>query len=256
MGKQDNLAAPSRLGRLLERATQVADRVPGSEHVFQRLEKAEMQAMRLLKSRLDRLDGGRALPPPYGYVPDDDSETDEAAVGGAPPSAVQSLSARQLLMAMLAEAGEQKAKQAREALFTRVLRQLVPDEVRILSALSDGSGYALVHVGVANPMGVVTHRLAENLSAVGKACQARLADQTPEYVRHLRELGLVETSAEDKAQDVKYQVLESDTKVMALDRQTSHRLKYIRRTLVMSDFGRALWAYCLPETAETAAAES
>lgn len=251
MGKQDMEATgSSRLSRLLERATQVAERVPGSDKVFQRLEQAETQAMRLLKSRLDRLDGGRALPPPYGYVSaaDDEGGADEGTA--TPAASAQFLSARQMLMGLLAEAGDQKAKQAREALYARVLRQLVPDEARILSALSDGSSYALVHVGVANPMGVVTHRLAENLCAVGKACQARLAEQTPEYIRHLRELGLVETAAEEKSLDVKYQVLESDTKVMALERQSSHRLKHIRRTLVMSDFGKALWAYCLPETAE------
>src|SRR5437764_261061 len=53
---------------------------------------------------------------------------------------------RTAMAELLRQSAEMDREQSREYIFTAILRQLLPDEARILSALSDGASYALVHV--------------------------------------------------------------------------------------------------------------
>jgi len=66
-----------------------------------------------------------------------------------PPDVAASLTG--ILHEMLENSVLQSPKQAEEAYFKQKLLQLVPDEVRILAALSDGSPHAVISVGSGPP---------------------------------------------------------------------------------------------------------
>ena len=75
----------------------------------------------------------------------------------------------------------------------------------------------------------------------------QLLDLTPVYIRRLRDWDLVQTTPESADLKTSYEILETDDAV----RRTVERAKkngqrdvIQRRTLKMSDLGRALWAAC------------
>lgn len=183
-----------------------------------------------------------ANPRPTPSSPRPDSPATPAGV--APGSRV---TASSLLARLLEESAEQTVESAQERLYLRIVRQLVPDEVRILAALSDGHGAALVHVGAGPLVGPASQRWLENLSPVGRECGVRLLDQTPTYVKHLRDLGLLESGEEDKSLHLKYQLIEADTQVRktcAAIEKSGMRPKFFRRTIRISAAGLALWKAC------------
>lgn len=162
----------------------------------------------------------------------------------APQSAAAALA--QLMDASL----EQNIESATEALLLRTIGQLVPDEARILAALADGHSSALMHLGAGPMVGPATQRWLENLSPVGKEAGVQLVDRTSAYITHLRELGLLESGDEDKSLQLKYQLMEGDTKVRKTGEEIEKnglRPKFFRRTLRMSDAGKAFWAACEPK---------
>ena len=164
--------------------------------------------------------------------------------GGAPATR---MSASALLARLLEESAEQTVESAQERLNLRILRQLVPDEVRILAGLVDGHSAALVHLGAGPLVGPATQRWLENLSPVGRECGVRLLDQTPAYIRNLRDLGLLESGEEDKSLHLKYQLIEADTlvcKTCTEIEKSGMRPKFFRRTIRISDAGQAFWRAC------------
>ena len=166
------------------------------------------------------------------------------AAGAAPPAR---LGASALLARLLEDSAEQTVESAQERLYLRIIRQLVPDEARILAGLADGHSAALVHLGAGPRVGPATQRWLENLSPVGRECGVRLLDQTPTYLRHLRDLGLLESGDEDKSLHLKYQLIEADTLVRKTCTEIEKiglRPKYFRRTIRMSEAGLALWKAC------------
>src|SRR5438046_1277346 len=93
----------------------------------EQLRRSERLFLSLLKQRLDTLE----LPPP----PDEAESRQE--VGAEAGDEMEMLLARSL---------EQTPASGRGELFSRLVSQLVPDEARILAALSEGPGAAIVHV--------------------------------------------------------------------------------------------------------------
>lgn len=155
------------------------------------------------------------------------------------------------LLAQLLEASQvQTQDSARELLTLRTLRQLVPDEVRILAALADGHEAPLMHLGAGPLVGPATQRWLENLSPVGREAGVALPDQVPMYITHLRELGLLESGDEDKSAQLKYQILEGDTRLRRTSEEIEKsglRPKLFRRSIKMSEAGLAFWAACEPK---------
>lgn len=151
------------------------------------------------------------------------------------------------LARLMEESLEQTTEAALERLTLRMVKRLVPDEARILAALADGHGAALVHLGAGPLVGPASQRWLENLSPVGREAGVRLLDQTPAYVAHLRSLGLLESGDEDKSLHLKYQLIEADTlvrKTCGDIEKAGLRPKFFRRTIRISDAGKAFWAAC------------
>ncbi|MEA2169314.1 MAG: hypothetical protein QOF76_2614 [Solirubrobacteraceae bacterium] len=198
----------------------VGRRLPGLDRLEAETGALGHRALKDLKRRLDALEPPRRAP--------------EQLQLPAPPEAMQSLLRRSM---------DDSPSDSRRILHQALLRELVPDEARILAALADGSAYPLVHV--AEPgIGAYQKRVLENASSVGRAAGVALPDRTHIYLAHLRRLGLVETRDEDRGIRDEYEILLTDQLVRStVDRiaRGPRPARIIRRVVRISDLGQELW---------------
>ncbi len=226
-----------RSGNLLSLIAQAAHRLPGAEFAQRQIERVEVMVLEELKTRMDRLE-----PPARERFADDPRPASTGVASCAP----RTLGDR--MGALMERAAEQSVEQARAALYHQIIDELVPDEARIIGALSEGARYPLVHVGLGPRVGPTLRRIADNFSTLGKPAGVKLLDQVPAYLGHLRALGLLEAGAEDKELEIKYQILESDQMIRRAVEQvhigTGMTVRYTRRTIYLSAFGLQFWQAC------------
>lgn len=152
---------------------------------------------------------------------------------------------------LLARSVGQSTTGSRLELHEALLGQLVPDEARILAALSDGGVAAVVHVLPRSRRSGTNLPLIENASSVGRAAGVALPEMVPVYVTHLVQLGLVELGPEDDALKGDYELVMTETVVREALSQAGRRSvlppRVTRQTLQLSDLGRSLWASCRPD---------
>jgi hypothetical protein len=214
----------------------VLKRVPGGSYVQEQLERIEHRVLSELKQRLDKVERSATVSVLAFSV--ETAPGREARQGAHVPG--------ELLRGLLEIAAEQTRDEAEQAWYVSVLKSLVPDEARILSALSDGSSYPMIHLLAGARLGA-THPVLQNLSNIGRLAGVQLPELTPTYIRRLRDWGLAETAPEDPEAKVKYEILESDGEVRRLlegIRKKGQRDQILRRTLKLSELGRSLWAAC------------
>lgn len=188
----------------------------------------ERQALGLLRARMD------AVAPPRSERHDRPAE-----LGSGEPDLGTKLGR------LLHQALEQSSSQSREALFHRVLDQLVPDEARILAALSDGGAAPVVSVAARARSGRAAEPVLEHASLVGRSASLSLPQLTPVYVGHLLALGLVEIGPEDDDLGPEYEVLLADIAVLnAVKAATRGPIpaRVERGSLRLSALGAELWA--------------
>ncbi len=206
------------------------DRLPLGHRVNEMIDVAEDAVLERLRDRLDL-----AVSP----------------LTGAPASDEDAAAENRARMArLIRQANSQTGDDARQHLYGLLLRQLVPDEIRILAALSDGATHAMIHVAGGPPIGPVLRRVLNNYSYVGRSASVRLEDMVPQYLEHMIRLGLVESGPEDKALEVKYEVMSHDKTVRALGKSIEKEFKFppriLRRTVRATELGRHLWHDCAP----------
>lgn len=136
-------------------------------------------------------------------------------------------------------------ERAREYFYAVILRQLTPDEARILSALSDGSPFPAVDVVERTGLGGNGRVVLRNASTVGKAAGVSLPDQVPGYVTRLIGLGLVDLDEEVPSLETQYEILLTDETVRDAE-QHVRRAKFVRRTIHVSRLGAQFWQACDP----------
>jgi hypothetical protein len=188
----------------------------------------ERQVLGALRSRLDVAAPAR---PPL------------AIAAGGESSVAEPLRAK--MDRLLDRALEQSTRSGRQELFHKIIDQLVPDEARIVGALSDGSVSPMLHVFARTLSGIGGDPILENASLVGKMANVSLPQMTPVYVSHLLSLGLLETGPEEPGMKDDYQILGADSAVLrALKKGKRGPLeaKVERYTVRLSVLGRDLWA--------------
>ncbi len=218
-------------------ANRVLKRLPGGSYAQEQLEKMERRVLSELKQRLDKVERSATVSVLAFSVETDSSQSKKR--GPYAPG--------ELLRELLEISGEQNREQAQHAYYVAALKSLVPDEARILSALSDSQSYPLLHVMAGSRLGGATHPVLQNVSNVGKIAGVQLLDLTPTYIRRLRDWELVQTAPESAELKTSYEVLETDDavrKMVERVKKNGQRDVIQRRTLKMSDLGRALWAAC------------
>ena len=218
-------------------ANRVLKRLPGGSYAQEQLEKIERRVLSELKQRLDKVERSATVSVLAFSVETDSSQSKKR--GPYAPG--------ELLRELLEISGEQNREQAQHAYYVAALKSLVPDEARILSALSDSQSYPLLHVMAGSRLGGATHPVLQNVSNVGKIAGVQLLDLTPTYIRRLRDWELVQTAPESPELKTSYEVLETDDAVLkTVERVKKNGQRDViqLRTLKMSDLGRALWAAC------------
>lgn len=187
----------------------------------------EQQALQLLRARLEAVaQQPRAL----------------ASGAGSTPRTAEPLDHK--MQRLLDRALDQSTRSGQAELFHRILDQLVPDEARIVGALSDGSVSPLVNVHAWNRAGILGKPTLENASLVGRTANLALPHLTANYVTHLLSLGLVEVGPEDPSLKQDYEILMAETHVLkAIKAATRGPLaaRVDKHTLLLSHLGRSLW---------------
>jgi len=210
-------------------------RLPGGDYAQRQLDRLENRVLSEIKQRMD----GLGEPPSVSVL--------AVSVASEAPADELPRLPGDLLRRLLERSAEQTPEQAEAALMVAVLRQLVPDEARVLAALSDGSTYPLIHVVSSARLGGGAQVVVEGVCSVGKNAGVQCPQLTPLYVQRLRQLGLVEVDPLEGEDAVRYQLLETEEVVrqaMAQIKQRGRRGQIVRRTLKMSAFGTRLWEAC------------
>lgn len=207
-------------------------RLPGADFASERLQAVERGLLQQLKRRMDRLEPPSSVSVLAVAMR---SVADRSALGTGNGLGLQDL---------LHRSSEQSREEAQADYFGWVTSQLLPDQARILSAMSDGSTYPLIHVLAGSRIGLTAEPAVEWVSNIGRNAGVQWNDVTPVYLGRLRALGLVETGPEDPSQRVQYEMLETEQVVRdGIARLQKGGLKghIVRRVLMLSALGRAFW---------------
>ncbi|MDX1497841.1 MAG: Abi-alpha family protein [Salinisphaeraceae bacterium] len=247
MGSDEKNLTESRGGEgdnsLFGRMRDYARLLPGADVVEERYQNLEERALRQLKSRLADIDD-RRLPAPPGYKPLKQS----LSRGLVSSSALLEQHPKDIMADLLERSENQTTEQAELYLYSNMLRELVPDEARLLRGLSDGASHPLVHIGMGPPIGPVTRRVEGYFTFLGKSSTLRLKEYTPMYLAHLHQLELIELGPEDKELEIRYQVLEGDRAIRercaAIETPKGMTTRFIRRVVRISELGAKVWALC------------
>lgn len=170
-----------------------------------------------------------------------------AAPGNAPPELEgpkPSATLDQKMRSLLDRALDQSTGGGQSELFHRIIDQLVPDEARIISALSDGTASPLVSIRARTPTGGAGKMVLANASLVGRTANLALPQMTATYVSHLLTLGLVERGPEDPAMKQDYEILMAESYVLKAIKAASRGplpARVDRRTVRITALGRGLW---------------
>lgn len=200
----------------------VAKRAPLAGDVLPLLADAERAVVRVMRRHLSDLD------PPSAVTSGEDEQ----------PS-----SPNQLLRALLDRSMYTSPDKSRDALYLDLLQALVPDEARILAALSDGSAYPVIHVAEPGSGGTPVFAL-KNASTVGRSAGVSLPRYTPLYLTRMLRLGLIRMGPEATSMYDEYEMLLTDSVVnvaLATARRGVRSARVVRRTVRISDLGQELW---------------
>lgn len=211
------------MGTGLNLAWAAAKQLPGGRTTTAWLADAERQVVGAVRQHLEDLAPAPELESPP------DPESDAAPT---PESVMRALMDRSMY---------DRPADSAAALHLALVQALLPDEARILAAVSDGNRYPVIHVaepGVGAPV-----FLTENSSTVGRAAGVALPHKTPVYLVRMLRLGLIEIGPEDVAMRDEYEMLLTDGAVHAAISAVSglRAARVIRRTVGISELGQEVW---------------
>lgn len=218
-------------------AARLLKKLPGGDFAQGQIDRLEQRVLQELKQRLDRLERG-------------DAEVSVVAFSVEPPPptpAQRERAAGEMMRKLLETSAEQTRKEAQAAYYAALVSRLLPDEARILSALSDGSSFPLIQILSAPKMGLSTTNVLDNISSVGRNAGVQWPDMTHGYVQRLLAAGLGEVGPEDPALATRYEMLEADDLVrrtLEQIKKAGNRSLIRRKTLHISELGSNLWEAC------------
>lgn len=233
---------------------QLAKRIPGADAAERGLQQLERAALTELRKRIDEVTdpymSALSRPPALRAAAGHLAGSETATVNGKGELVVHpgrnGVDPLRAVMAdLLNRSLEFTGNEAKESLYAVIIRQLTPDEARLMSALSDGSPYALIDVAERVGVNGTGRVLVRNISNIADRSGVLLREQTPNYITKLLTLDLAELDEEDPSMDDKYEILTTHPSVRStLD--STKRVKVIRRTIHISRFGSEFWKACAP----------
>lgn len=244
MDSEDLARQAGRLAGWAARTTySIGKKLPGADTAERGLLSIEQKALGGLRKRLE------SVGDPYlTTIIEASDESRDGSRGGSIDGAVAVVPPPEPLRSAMAQLLNRSTNldrdHAREYLYAIILRQLTPDEARIMSALSDGSPFPLVDV--VERQGLGSGRVVlRNASTVGKAAGVTLFDHVPAYVSRLVGLGLADVDDEVPALATQYEILLTDESVRAAE-ELVKRARFVRHALRISPLGHAFWQACDP----------
>ena len=137
--------------------------------------------------------------------------------------------------------------------FAGILRELHPDEARILRLLYTAGPQAAVDVRNWRPLGIGSHVVAPGLNMIGQHAGCLMVERVPVYLSNLFRLGLIWFSRDPVGEIGPYQVLEAQPEVRQALKSAGHGTT-VRRSVRLTPFGEQFCLACLPaDTREFAA---
>jgi hypothetical protein len=129
--------------------------------------------------------------------------------------------------------------------YVRILKELAPDEARILRFLAIEGPQPAVDVRTSRPLNAGSRLVGPGLSMIGAQAGCRSNERVPAYLNNLYRLGLLWFSREPVRDRNRYQVLEVQTDVAAAKREAG-RSRTVRRSIHLTPFGQDFCEVCLP----------
>lgn len=147
--------------------------------------------------------------------------------------------------ALLAASADVEYAESSHPAYERMLKQLAPDEARILRLLATQGPQPAVDVR----SGGALHQelVALGLSMIGSHAGVRYVERVRPYLNNLERLGLVWFSREPVDDLVRYQVLEAQPDVTAALRDAG-RGRTVRRSIHLTPFGEDFYRMCFTTT--------
>ncbi len=133
--------------------------------------------------------------------------------------------------------------------FARIIDGLAPDEARILKLLINEGPQGIVYVNKAAPFGFGAREIARRLSMIGHEAGCLHNGLVPAYLDNLVSHGLVAIRRDALEDELPYQVIEAQPEVVGALQSaggTIFRGQVTRRTVHLTDFGRAFCQVCFP----------
>ncbi len=226
----------AKVGRMLSRSGWgLARRLPGGQALQREVQRLQDAALNEVRRMLDV--------PGSAASPDVTREEHRAMMLIHDSDGPEPL--RSAMNELLERSVEPDRGASREYLYGNIISQLVPDEARILAALSDGSVFAAADV-VAKHFGRPPRVVLANASTVGRSAGVVTPDNVTTYLTRLLGFGLVELGPPDDSINTQYDILVTDASVQAAEATVEARKlgsgRLIRKTLSISQFGREFWS--------------
>jgi len=147
--------------------------------------------------------------------------------------------------ALLARSRDVRDDEADHPAYAHILRELAPDEARILVLLMEGGPQPSVDVRTGGPSALVgSHLIAAQLNMIGARAGLRHVDRVPAYLNNLFRLGLIWFSREQLKDPLEYQVVEAQPDVLAA-LHSARSTRVVRRSVQLTPFGTGFCRACL-----------
>ena len=236
------IVTAARVGRILGRSGwRIARQLPGAQTLEREAQRLQQAAVSELRKRLDLPQGG------FGNATDEERRAVLLVQNSRPDEAPLRVAMNELLERSV----ETDRRTSREYLFGTIISQLVPDEARVLAALSDGHAIATVTVAI-KTRGQLRTELAY-ASTIGRTAGLSSPENTPTYLSRLVGFGLLQPGPEDGTLATDYEILATDTAVhnarKAAEARKQGPVKLVRGTVRLSPLGREFWAATDPSQA-------
>ncbi|WP_253863069.1 Abi-alpha family protein [Prauserella halophila] len=225
-------------------------RLPGADGAERSLRNLEQKALTELHKRMEGASNRRLLElTELPSTPSGEEAADGHGGNGSGSSSTSTDVAMPLpsdplragMAALLNRSTHLSREGARDYLYASILRQLTPDEARILSVLSDGADYPVVQIAERKTGRVVLR----NASTIGKTAGVSATAHVPVYVSRLVAFGLAEVDDEQNELSTQYEILMTDETVRKAE-DLVKRPKIVRGSLRITPLGINFWLACAP----------
>ena len=127
--------------------------------------------------------------------------------------------------------------------FSRMLRELVPDEARIMRFMALAGPQPAIDVRTKTPLGVGSELIAGGINLVADMAGATYPERNQQYLANLTRLGMIQFSEETVEDPRRYSFIEAQP-VAAAAMSRAKRAHTVYRSIVITQFGQQFCEVC------------